>query len=204
MKKAHATTLEDAQTAFETGAVLRSSREELEEMLVAVCAKTIPNPEERARAGQMAETLRQLLEARRLDERHRKPSRLAAVALVLALPAFLASAAQSYYAWSHISKSRTTSQTISLSDPLSLDGPGADARFKASLAELAKYAPTLRRGTVQAWWAGEQARQVQRLEKQARRQTLAGDLEGARQSISRADAIRGTIELLADYEKPPL
>jgi hypothetical protein len=60
----------------------------------------------------------------------------------------------------------------------------------------------LRTGNLQAWWAGEQARMVQRLEAQAKRQALAGDREGAARSASRADAIRSRIPALVDYEKP--
>ena len=76
-------------------------------------------------------------------------------------------------------------------------------RPQLSLADLARRSPSIRTGNLQAWWAGEQARQVQRLEAQAKRQALAGDRDGAARSISRADAIRSGIGSLADFEKPP-
>jgi len=66
----------------------------------------------------------------------------------------------------------------------------------------ASRAPTLRTGTLQAWWAGEQARQVERLEQQAKRQLLAGDSVGAERSARRADSIRNGIDSLASFEKP--
>lgn len=74
--------------------------------------------------------------------------------------------------------------------------------MQLTVEELARRAPTLRTGTLQAWWAGEQARNVQRLEALAKRQTLAGDREGAARSVRRADAIRSAIDPLAKFEQP--
>ena len=75
-----------------------------------------------------------------------------------------------------------------------------DSRTHFTLAELARRAPSIQDGTLQAWWAGEQARQVQHYEAQAKQQALAGDSQGAARSAKRADEIRSGIPGLREPE----
>ena len=197
-------TLDDVRAAFDTRSVLNASRTELEELLTVVGAETIDDPAGRARVREMGETMRQLLENRRADEL-RRPSKLATVAVVLAVVALLCSGALAYRTWrtERLMASLTRSDLPTLANA---DGPANlhnDARTNLTIAELAKRAPNIRTGTLQAWWAGEQARQVQRLEAQAKRQALAGDRDGAVRTVNRADAIRSKIPALVDFEKPP-
>jgi len=153
----------------------------------------------------MGETIRQLLENRRTERMRRNPSKLSLWAMIFSLAALLCCGAQAYYSWAAY---RTAVESVTdlshLVGSIQADDVPTDLRTKLTLAELAKRAPSLRTGTLQAWWAGEQARQVQRLEAQAKRQTLAGDREGASRSVGRADAIRSGIPSLADFEKPPV
>jgi hypothetical protein len=194
--------IEDVRAAFETRTVLQASRAELEEMLVALSSANIEDAAMRAHARGMGETLRQLLDNRRVDEL-RRPSKLALVAVVLASVALLGSAMQAYHVWPNWQ--RRSNSTMASAEQLAMQvdtGATQDLRTNLTIAELAKRAPSLRTGNLQAWWAGEQARMVQRLEAQAKRQALAGDREGAARSASRADAIRSRIPALVDYEKP--
>ena len=203
MSKRAAKTFDHVRAAFETRAVLTASREELEELLAAIACETIADPPARARAREMSETIRQLLENRRVNDL-RKPSRLAVVATLLATAALICCGAQAYHSWRGFTfGSNSTTAASEGTDQLPA-GTQLDLRTNVTIAELAKRAPSLRTGTLQAWWAGEQARQVQRLEAQAKRQALAGDREGAARSASRADAIRSRIPALVDFEKPPV
>lgn len=159
-------------------------------------------PRESARLNEIESLMREVLRERRDETRSPVKSRLALVAFVLAAAAFVCSAGQIYYSWSAssgISDSTRESVDQANTEPVGTD---SDLRTQVTIPELARRGPSLRTGTLQAWWAGEQARQVQRLEAQAKRQTLAGDREGAARSASRADAIRGSIPVLADFEKP--
>jgi len=158
-----------------------------------------------ARLAEMEKTMRELVELRRVEGRSAKPSKLALFAMLLALAALLLTAGQAYFSWT--ARSRASDSVGDFGDFVNATEPDSphqnDLRTQLSLAELAKRAPSIRTGTLQAWWAGEQARQVQRLEAQAKRQTLAGDREGAARSVRRADAVRSGIPSLADFEKPP-
>ena len=184
-------TMDDVRAAFDTRSVLRLSPTELEELLATVACETISDPAARARAQEMGETMRQLLENRRSERWRRRPSKLAFAAMILALAALLCCGAQAYYSWSAYRAAVESSANLAeLVDSMKGDETQADQRTKVTLAELARRAPSIRTGSLQAWWAGEQARQVQRLEAQAKRQTLAGDREGAARSVSRADAVR--------------
>jgi hypothetical protein len=148
----------------------------------------------------------ELSETKGREEPRGKSSKLALVAIVLSLAALLSSGLQAYYSWSaHRAAPDFTASRSDFGDSIQREAAETetDPRTKVTLAELARRAPTIRTGSLQAWWAGEQARQVQRLEAQAKRQTLAGDHEGAARSVSRADAIRSGIGSLADYEKLP-
>ena len=194
-------TFDDVRTAFESRSILNASPRELEELLAAIASETIDDPATRARVREMGETMRQLHAARS----RAKPSRVAIAAAILAVAALATSGAQFYRTWSGTRGFAPSSSFVSQTN----DAVGAmreasmtDLRTHHTIAELAKRAPSLRTGNVQAWWAGEQARQVQKLEAQAKRQALAGDRDGAARSASRADAIRSRIPALADFERP--
>ena len=148
----------------------------------------------------MAKTMRELLAAKSRP----RGSRLAAVAALLALLALLASGVQAFYSRTTIAVQRES--VAELGDYIratNRDSAIEDPRMELTVEELARRAPTLSTGTAQAWWAGEQARNIQSLEALAKRQTLAGDREGAARSVRRADAIRNGIEMLAKFEQPP-
>jgi hypothetical protein len=193
-------TFKDVQDAFESRRVLKCSARELEELLVVAAADAPTDPAGQARAREMGETMRELLAAKS------RPggSRLAALAAVLALFALLATGVQAYYSRTSIAVDRES--VAELGDYIRAthrDEAIEDPRMQLTVEELARRAPTLRTGTLQAWWAGEQARNIQRLEALAKRQTLAGDREGAERTVRRADAIRSGIEPLAKFEQPP-
>lgn len=156
-------------------------------------------PTMEARLLEIEALMREILSTRR----ERRSNKLVFVTAILALAALLSSGTQAYLQWS---ASRRVAELPMEMTATPVPQPAAaipsDARTELTLAELAKRSPSLRKGTLQAWWAGEQARQVQRLEAQAKRQTLAGDQAGAALSASRADSIRSSISILADFEKP--
>ena len=193
-------TFGDVEAAFESGRVLSCSKGELEQLLVAVAVETPAEPAAQARAREMGDTMRQLLAAKTRPRR----SKLALIAAILALAALLCSGVQAYY-W-RAAHSTATDSAAELGDYIratNRDDWTEDPRMQITLEELARRAPTLRTGTLQAWWAGEEARRVQRLEALAKRQVLAGDREGAARSVTRADVIRSGLEPLAKFEKPP-
>ncbi len=198
-------TIADVRAAFETRSILDASRRELEELLAAAACEKSDDPAERAQLREMGDSIRQLVENRRNDEL-RRPSRLAVLALLVMAAALLwfgVEVHQSRIAFAAAAREpiAVAQHTAEHQSELSLDLP--DLRTALTIPELARRAPSLRNGTVQAWWAGEQARQVQRLEAQAKRQALAGDHAGAARTASRADAIRSRIPALAEFERPP-
>jgi len=193
-------TFDDVQAAFKSGAILRSSSRELEQLLVAAGAEPIADPAARAQAHEMSETMRRLLEAKAQPAR----SKLALLATILALAALLWTGAQAYS--SRTVHSALTESTAEMGDYIratNRDSWTGDPRMQVTVEELARRAPSLSKGTLQAWWAGEEARKVQKLEELAKRQMLAGDRDGAVRSTKRADAIRSGIDSLASFEKPP-
>ena len=199
MSKSPHRTFKDVQAAFESRRVLSCSRQELEELLVAAAVEAPTDPAGQARAREMGETMRELLAAKSRP----RGSRLAALAALLALFALLASGVQAYYSRTVVAVERES--VAELGDYIratNRDEPIEDPRLQLTIEELARRAPTLSSGTLQAWWAGEQARNIQRLEALAKRQTLAGDREGAARTVRRADALRSGIEPLAKFEQP--
>jgi hypothetical protein len=193
---------EDVRVAFQTRHVLKCSRADLEELLAAVGSETITDPADRARATEMGETMRQLLETKRGEELRPKSSPLVLVALLLSLAALLLSGTQAYYSRAaYATASSTVRNGGGLTDSMDFDETEESSTPYITLTDLAKRAPTLRTGTLQAWWAGEQARQVQKLEAQAKRQLLARDFDGAARTVQRADAIRSRIPW-EEYERP--
>ena len=174
-------------------------------MLAALASFRSDEAAERAQAREMAEALRQLMANRRTEEL-RRDSPLALFATVMAAIALLACVALAYYLRRPATLA-TASNDIRMVDDVLSSAAGvapSDSPTNLTIAELAKRAPSLRTGTVQAWWVGEQARQVQRLEALAKKQALAGDRDGAARTASRADAIRSTIGAIADVEKAPM
>lgn len=200
MSQSSKKTFDDVQAAFESRAILRCSIRELEQLLVAASAEPISDGAARARAHEMSETMRRLLEAKAQPKR----SKLALLAAILALAALLCSGAQAYYA--RAAYAALTESSAEMGDYIratNRDSWTGDPRMQVTIEELARRAPSLSKGTLQAWWAGEEARKVQKLEAHAKRQMLAGDREGAARSTKRADAIRSGIDSLASFEKPP-
>ncbi len=199
-------TFDDVGTMFDDGRVLEAKPAELEQLLLALGRESSADTTRQARTAEMGRTIRQLLNAKRNEELSRQPSKLAAFAVVVALAALLSSAAQAYYFWSaHSTATRPMDKAVvSSNEPVVAEESEADPRLQTSLWDLARRAPNIRTGTLQAWWAGEQARQVLRLEAMARRQAVAGDAQGAARTVSRADAIRNTIGSLADLDKTAL
>ncbi len=196
--------LDDVRAAFETRDVLKRSDAQLEELLVALASEKISDPAMRAQAREMSETIRQLMENRRVEQLGRRTPKLAWAAILLLLAALVFSVGRNYLPGSGERLTSETSTELSpLNNPIPTEQAWIDSRTQLTIPELARRAPGLRSGNLQAWWAGEQARQVQRLEAQAKRQALAGDRDGAALSASRADSIRSGIPALADFERPP-
>jgi len=192
-------TFGDVQAAFESRRILHCSRRELEQLLIAAAVDAPADAAGQARAREMSETMRQLLTAKLPPRR----SKLAVLAAILALLALLCSGVQAYYG--RTAYSAATESAAEMGDYIratNRDDDTEDPRMQLTVEELARRAPTLNSGTVQAWWAGEEARRVQRLEALAKRQILAGDRDGAARTVKRADAIRNGIEPLAKFEQP--
>lgn len=197
-------TLNDARTAFETGDVARRSDAQLEELLVAIASEKIAEPAARAQAREMSESIRQIMENRRVEQLRPRAPKLAWAAIILSMAALVCSLGRIHWpGYGDRLTNETTAELNAPRDSISSEQTFIDPRTQLTIPELARRAPSLRSGNLQAWWVGEQARQVERLEAQAKRQALAGDREGAAQSASRADSIRSEIPALADFERPP-
>jgi hypothetical protein len=200
-------TFADVRAAFENRTVLRASRRELEELLAASVCLTNAETADRMQAHDMCEALAQLI-ANRRSERLRRPSRAAVFALLLIAAALLWCGAQVYHA--HFVIPASTAESVPADEQTALamnaaapaDLAQIDRHAFLTIDELAARAPTLQTGTAQAWWMGQQAREVQRLEAQAKRQAIAGDYQGAARSATRAYQIRSTIPAVASSEHP--
>jgi hypothetical protein len=131
----------------------------------------------------------------------RRSSRFAALACILSLGAVLCSGTQAYFFWKNLHPEVVAAPMEN--NALVNEPPPQDPRSDLSLLDLVRRAPSIKSGNLQAWWAGEQARQVLRLEAQAKRQLLASDRDGANRTLARADEIRAQIPTLAESEKPP-
>ena len=132
----------------------------------------------------------------------RRSLRLVCVACILSLGALLCSGVQAYLSWKN-SHAQVVAAPMETPMPAPIEPIAADPRADLSLQELVRRAPSIKSGNMQAWWAGEQARKVLRLEAEAKRQLLAGDRDGANRTLARADEIRAQIPTLAGSEKPP-
>lgn len=193
------------QHAFRSGEVLRFSDEKLEQLLVTMSALDVPGGSGRTQLAEMNAALRQVLQSRRVDALRPRRGVLAPLAFILALLALGLAALQTMEnrkAQRHLA-GMTALLDARLARAATLDPLlASDPRTHHTVAELARSAPSLRKGSLHAWWAGEQARQIQRLEAMAKRQSLAGDQTGAALSARRADAIRQEVASLAESEKP--
>jgi hypothetical protein len=195
-------TYDDVRAAFESGRILKCPPAELDQLLVAADCEKIADTAEQARASAMRATLRHLLASKQNRQLQRNSSRWAMFASLLAAAALLFLVRQ---AFSDARGSRSSSAAFGKNSDrftatIGTAETGGDPRTHFTLAELAKRAPSIRDGTLQAWWAGEQARQVQHYEAQAKRQALAGDSQGAARSAKRADEIRSGIHGLREPE----
>ncbi len=202
VRRAAFQTFEEVRVRFAAGEILRASPRELEQALATLASESFEDAARRAQAREMSATLRALLQNRH----QRQSSNLALLAVCLALAALLLSGAQAYRSWVAYANAHEPDRELGdFVKAMRNSGAGifADTRTETTVAELAARAPSLRHGTVQAWWAGEQARQVQELEREAKRQTLAGDRDGAALSASRADQIRNGISSLTAFERVP-
>ncbi len=133
----------------------------------------------------------------------RRSSRFAALACILSLGAVLCSGTQAYFSWKNLHRAEVEAAPPDNNALVASEPPMQDPRSDLSLLDLVRRAPSIKSGNLQAWWAGEQAREVLRLEAQAKRQLLASDREGANRTLARADDIRAQIPTLAESEKPP-
>ncbi|HMJ06392.1 MAG TPA: hypothetical protein VK474_09085 [Chthoniobacterales bacterium] len=202
MSKKSRKTYDDVRGAFQTGRILKCSTAELDQLLLAADCEKISEPAEQARASAMRATLRHLLAARQSQQLQRRSSRWAVVATLLAAAALFCFARQAFY---NARAGRESTGNFwpdggSFAATLRAGKTGEDPRTHFTLAELARRAPSIGAGNLQAWWAGEQARQVQGYEEQAKRQALAGDTQGAARSVERADEIRSGIRGLKEPE----
>ena len=80
-------TYDDVRAAFDHGTVLNASKDELEQLLLAIGSQRIEHPANQARAAEMGETMRQLLAVRQSQEMHSQALRVSKVALWVSLVA---------------------------------------------------------------------------------------------------------------------
>jgi hypothetical protein len=110
-------TFSDVQSVFDKRMVTECTREELEQLLIAIARQRILDPVNQARVSQMGETIRQLLAARQSQELHQLSLRLAVIALVISLAALICSAFQAYFSWKSYGAMMRTLRTPSVSTP---------------------------------------------------------------------------------------
>ena len=91
-------TYDDVREAFDSQSVLTATKEELEQLLLAVGRARIEHPANQARAAEMGETMRQVLAARQSESMHGQALRTAQVALWVSIAALVASLVQAIVA----------------------------------------------------------------------------------------------------------
>lgn len=91
-------TYDDVREAFDSQSVLIATKQELEELLLAVGRARIEHPTNQARAAEMGETMRQLLAARQSEALHGQALQTAQVALWVSIAALVASLVQAIVA----------------------------------------------------------------------------------------------------------
>ena len=92
-------TYDDVRDAFDKRTVFGASKEELEQLLIAVGQARVLDPANQARAAEMGETMRQLLAARQSQAMHSQALGLSRVALFVAVVALLVSVVQALAAF---------------------------------------------------------------------------------------------------------
>ena len=89
---------DDVRAAFDSGTVLVASRQELEQLLLAVGRARVLDPANQARAAEMGETMRLLLAARNSAELQSNANRISKIALWVSVFALLFGAVQALVA----------------------------------------------------------------------------------------------------------
>ena len=87
-------THDDVRQAFDNETVVNASKEELEQLLLAVGRARVLDPANQARSAEMGETMRQLLAARQSESMHTQALSVARIALWVSALALLASLAE--------------------------------------------------------------------------------------------------------------
>ena len=89
-----AKTYDDVRAAFDGKTVVDASKEELEQLLLAIGRERVLHPANQARAAEMGETIRQLLAARQSQAMHAQALSVSRLALWVSLVALVASLVQ--------------------------------------------------------------------------------------------------------------
>ena len=89
-----AKTDDDVRFAFDSGTVVDASKEEPEQLLLAVGRERVLHPANQARAAEMGETMRQLLASRQSEATHAQALSVSHLALWVSLIALVASLVQ--------------------------------------------------------------------------------------------------------------
>lgn len=89
-----AKTYDDVRAAFDGKTVVGASKEELEQLLLAIGRERVLHPANQARAAEMGETIRQLLAARQSQAMHAQALSVSRLALWVSLVALVASLVQ--------------------------------------------------------------------------------------------------------------
>ena len=89
-----AKTYDDVRSAFDNGTVVEASKEELEQLLLAVGRERVLHPANQARAAEMGETMRQFLAARQSEAMHAQALSVSRLAMWVSLIALVASLVQ--------------------------------------------------------------------------------------------------------------
>ena len=87
-------THDDVRQAFDSGTVVDASKEELEQLLLAIGRARVLDPANQARSAEMDETMRQLLAARQSQSMHSQALSVARIALYVSAFALVASLLQ--------------------------------------------------------------------------------------------------------------
>lgn len=87
-------TYDEVLQAFNNETVVNASKEELEQLLLAVGRARVLDPANQARCAEMGETMRQLLAARQSESMHTQALSVARIALWVSALALLASLAE--------------------------------------------------------------------------------------------------------------
>ena len=106
-------TYDDVRTAFDKGTAIDATKEDLEQLLIAVGQARILDPVNQARASEMGETMRQLLAARQSQAMHSQALAVSELALFVSGIALLVSVAQGLAAFNVIAPLKAPAVAIS-------------------------------------------------------------------------------------------